>query len=107
MEMAVNTSDVVKSCYFQHTSSLESTRPFFRKTKDPVVNALGTSRPDYYKSLMHGTTQHNLDKQQRVQNSVAGLILGKFKFDYMIKILVDLHWLPIRAQTSYKIGVGA
>ena len=70
-----------------------------------MVNALLTSRLDYCKSLMHGTTQHNLDKLQRVQKSAARLIVGTSKFENIKKVLMDLHWLPVRARISYKICV--
>ena len=54
---------------------------------------------------MHGTTQHNLDKLQRVQNLAARLMVGTSKFDHMTTSLLDLHWLPVHPLISYKICV--
>ena len=80
VELTVNTSNTVKSCYFQLHLIARISRYLPRKAKERVVNALVISRLDYCNSLMHGTTQHNLDKLQRVQNSAARLIVGTSKF---------------------------
>ena len=105
MEMTVNTSNIVKSYYFQLHHIARFNRYLPRKTKERVVNALVTSRLDYCKALMHGTTQDNLDKLQRVQNWAARLLVGTSKFENMKKVLMDLHWLPVRARISYKTCV--
>ena len=65
IEVTVNNSNIVKSCYFQLQHIARISRYLPRKTKEWVVNALVTSRLDYCNSLMHGTTQHNLDKLYR------------------------------------------
>ena len=75
----------MKSRYFQLHHIARISRYPSRKSKERVVNALVTSRLDYCNSLMHGTTQHSLDKLERVQNSAARLIVGTSKFDHKTK----------------------
>ena len=53
MEMTVNTSNVVKPCYFQLDHIARIGRYLPRKTTERVVNAPVTSRLDYCNSLMH------------------------------------------------------
>ena len=70
MEMTVNTSNIVKSCYFQlhHIARLNRYLP--RKTKERVVNALVTSRLGYCNSLMHGT--HTAQSGQTTESAELG-----------------------------------
>ena len=43
-------------------------------------------------------------QRQRVQNKVAGLVLGRRGRDHAKPILRSLHWLPIRARIEYKLS---
>jgi hypothetical protein len=47
--------------------------------------------------------KYELDKLQRVQNAAARLITGKKKSDHITPVLKELHWLPIKYRTHFKI----
>ena len=59
---------------------------------------------DYCNSVLIGTTEENLKKLQRVQNSLARVVSGSRHFDRITTVLKDMHWLPIRERIYYKIG---
>ena len=68
-----------------------------------LVNTLVTSRIDYTNSILYGSTDYDLNKLQRLQNTAARLIKGAKKNDHIIPILEELHWLPIRYRIQFKI----
>ena len=67
-----------------------------------LVNTLVTSRIDYTNSILYGSTDYDMNKLQRLQNTAARLINGA-KNDHIMPILEELHWLPIRYRIQYKI----
>ena len=68
-----------------------------------LVNTLVTSRIDYTNSILYGSTDYDLNKLQRLQNTAARLIKGAKKNDHIMPILEELHWLPIRYRIQFKI----
>ena len=46
-----------------------------------------------------------LDKLQKLQNQSARLVLRKSQREHVNPMLLELHWLPIRARVIYKVGV--
>ena len=81
---------------------------FIRKYLD--INALKTvisnhvlSRLDYCNVLYHALPKNTQKKLQRVQNRAARLIKGIKKRERITPVLIELHWLPIRARIEFKI----
>ena len=59
---------------------------------------------DYCNSVLIGTTEENLKKLQRVQNSLARVVSGSRRSDHITPVLSDLHWLPVRERINFKFG---
>ena len=60
---------------------------------------------DYCNSVLHGTSAKNLDRLQRVQNSLARCVCRAKWSDSATALRKSLHWLPIRARMKYKLAV--
>jgi hypothetical protein len=58
----------------------------------------------YCNALYVGISAVNFNKLQRVQNTLARVILKRRKFDHIAPSLVELHWLPIRQRTTFKLA---
>ena len=63
------------------------------------------SKLDYCNSLYYGLPNYLLRKLQLVMNRAARLIKGTSPRERITPVLIDLHWLPIKARISYKICV--
>ena len=61
------------------------------------------SRLDYCNSIYYGLPNYQLKKLQNVQNRAARLIKGTRLSDRITPVLIDLHWLPVKARIEYKI----
>ena len=59
---------------------------------------------DSCNSLLFGTTACNLDRLQRVQNTLARAMLQKPFSAHSTELRQELHWLPIRQCIEYKIA---
>ena len=49
-----------------------------------------------------GISQTNLNKLQRIQNSLARVITNTSKYQHITPTLKKLHWLPIKQRIDYK-----
>ena len=61
-------------------------------------------RLDYCNSLLHGTSQRNLDRLQRVQNSLARVVTQAPRRSSATDLRHQLHWLLIRQRVNFKLG---
>ena len=68
-----------------------------------LVHVFISSRIDYFKSLLYGLPEYQLNKLQRVQNMCARLICNESKYCHITPLLVDLHWLPVKFRIEFKI----
>ena len=62
-----------------------------------------SSKLDYCNSLYNGISQANLNKIQRIQNTLARVVTNTSKFERITPILKKLHWLPIKQRIDYKL----
>src|SRR5687768_5606875 len=56
-----------------------------------------------FSSVWHN--QENINKLQRVQNSLARVVSGTPYHAHIQPVLKDLHWLPVSARIDYKIAL--
>ena len=68
-----------------------------------LANSLVSSKLDYCNSLYSGISQSNLNKLQRIQNSLACVITNTSKYQHITPTLKKLHWLPIKQRIDYKL----
>ena len=97
-------NNICRACYFhihglRHVRSAMSTD--IAKT---VACAIVSSRPDYCNALLSGMSGSNLEKLQRVQNILARVVTVLRRRDHITPVLKELHWLPIRARTTFKVA---
>jgi hypothetical protein len=71
----------------------------------PLANALVTSRLDYCNSLYNGIAKTNLQKLQRIQNSIARAITKTPKYNHITPVLKNLHWLPVEQRIKFKTSL--
>jgi len=76
---------------------------------DDVARTLACSivatRLDYCNSLLHGASSGNIAKLQRVQNSLARVVLQAPKLTHGAPLLRSLHWLPVAQRITFKMAV--
>ena len=74
-----------------------------------VVNTIACSivstRLDYCNSLLYGMSVNNIERLQRVQNTLARVVAGTRKRDHITPVLTDLHWMPIARRIEYKLAL--
>ena len=70
-----------------------------------LVHAFVTTRLDSCNSLLYGLPDKDLAKIQRVQNTAARLVscLPRSHHITILPVLMQLHWLPVKFRTVYKI----
>ena len=68
-----------------------------------LVQSVLVSKIDNCNSLFFGISEHELDRLQKLQNSLARLIYSRKKSDHVTDLLHKLHWLPIRQRITFKI----
>ena len=70
-----------------------------------LANSLVSSKLDYCNSLYNGISQANLNKIQRIQNTLARVVPNTSKFEHITPILKKLHRLPIKQRIDYNYSV--
>ena len=69
-----------------------------------VAVSIVTTRLDFCNSLYYGMSDGNFSKLQRIQNTLARVVVRKRKFEHVTPSLKELHWLPIQQRVSFKIA---
>ena len=62
-------------------------------------------RLDYCNYILYKTTKANITKLQRVQNSLARVVLRIPRRTHADDLLAQLHWLPVSYRIDYKIAL--
>jgi len=62
-------------------------------------------RLDYCNAVLCGSSSMNIDKLQRVQNTLARVVSKTHRRDHITPVLADLYWLPVRYRIEYKIAL--
>ena len=70
-----------------------------------VACSIVDSRLYYCNSQFVGMTDRNFKKLQRVQNTLARVVLCAGKFEHITPALIQLHWLPVKQRALYKLAL--
>ena len=70
-----------------------------------LIQLLVLSKVDYCKSLLLGLANCHLAKLQRIQNTACRLIYRISKFDHVMPLLMQLHWLKVHDCIVYKVAL--
>ena len=91
---------------FLHIRQLRQIRQLLDfSTAITLANSLVSSRLDFCNSLLYGLPDSSLFRLQRVQNSLARVVVQSIKrCDHITPVLRKLHWLPIRDRITFKIA---
>ena len=103
LNMKAHVSNIALTCYFE-LRCLASIRRFLTSTASAtLVSAFILSRIDYCNSLLFGSTHDVTSHLQRMQNYAARVILHLPRSSNITTHLKSLHWLPVKARSTYKI----
>ena len=96
-------SNIYRASYMNIKALRQIRSSLDRETANSVACALVTTRLDYCNSILHGMTQSNLFKLQRIQNALARVVCVRRKYDHASPLLKKLHWLLVRDRITHKI----
>ena len=102
--MNAHVTNIARTCYFE-LRRLETIRRFLTNTATAtLVSAFVLSRIDYCNSLLFGSTHDVTSHLQRIQNYAARVIFCLPKSSSITTHFKSLHWLPVKARSTYKIA---
>ena len=101
LTMNAHVSNIARTCYFE-VRRLACIRRFLTSTATAtLVSVFVLSRFDYCNSLLFGSTHDVTSHLQRIQNYAARVILRLPKSSSITIHLKSLHWLPVKARSTY------
>jgi hypothetical protein len=94
------------SSSFHHIRQLRQIRSSLdSKSTALLANSLVSTKLDYCNSLFYGLPLTSINRIQRIQNSLARVVVPSTKRSHHITpVLKKLHWLPISQRIIYKIA---
>ena len=92
--MKTQVSQVISACSFYLRHINQISRFLHNPTKEPVVNAIITSRLDDCNALLYGTCVGNISRPQRIHNSAPRLISRRPLSNSDRPLLQELPLLP-------------
>ena len=95
-------SSISKSCFFHIRAFRHIRAALTQEMANSVAVSLVTSRLDNANSLLYGTSQTNLNKLQRIQNTLTKLVDPNHTCSS--EALQTLHWFPVRQRINFKIA---
>jgi len=97
-------NSVSQSCFY-HIKALRHIRHTIdTHTASLIAHALVNSRLDYANSILYGAPNNTVIKLQRIQNTLARVVLLSNRFTHSDSLLRQLHWLPIHCRIRFKLA---
>ena len=96
---------ICKSSYYRIEALRHIRKLLSDNTARTVACAIVAERLDYCNAVLYGSSSMNIDKLQRVQNTLARVVSKTHRRDHITPVLADLHWLPVRYRIKYKIAL--
>ena len=103
LTMAIDISKTCNSAFYYLYNLRRIRKNLSKDNTKTLVHAFISSRIDFCNRLLYGLPEYQLNKLQRVQNMCARLICNETKYYHITPLLVDLHWLPVKLRTEFKI----
>jgi len=98
-------NNISRNCCF-HIRALRHIRPLLTLyAANSIAVCLTRARLDYCNSLLYGTTQCNIDRLQKLQNSLARDVFQAPWSASATELRRYLNWLPIKEQITYKTAL--
>ena len=98
-------NNTCRSCYY-HIRALRHIRESLPdEVAKTVACSVISSRLDYCNALLSGMSKSNFTKLQRVQNTLARVVLRRRKYEHISSALRELHWLPVQYRVTFKTAV--
>ena len=94
----------MQGCTSPH-KSVASQKCISKENATQVAVSIASARLDNSNLVLYKTSQSNISKLQRAQNSLARVVKNSCKRDHITPIFADLHWLPIAARIDCKIAL--
>jgi len=70
-----------------------------------LANALVSTKLDYCNSLFYNLPDLSINRLQRVQNSLARVVVPSIKrSQHITPTLINLHWLPVKKRIKFKLA---
>ena len=92
-----------KSCYY-HIRELRCIRPYLNfKTASTIATSIVHFKLDYCNSRYQNLPNHQLNRLQQIQNSLARAVFKAPKSSHITPILRSLHWLKVNERIEYKL----
>jgi hypothetical protein len=105
LKMDKHVNSICKKCYY-HIRALRHIRPCLSDTiAGEVGRCIVNSNLDYCNSLLARTSKQNLNKLQRIQNSLIRVVCRLGWRDSVTAHRRALHWLPVASRIEFKIAV--
>ena len=98
-------SSVSKSAFY-HIRALRHIRgALTTDMAKAVATSLIQTRLDYANSILYGTSEVNIGRLQRIQNSAARIVLNQHnRSTPSSQLLSQLHWLPVSYRIKFKLA---
>ena len=97
-------ASVCRASYF-HIRALRHVRESLPdNVAKTVACSIVGSRIDYCNALLVGMSDSNFKKLQRVQNTLARVLLRLSRSDHITPALIELHWLPVKYRVTFKLA---
>ena len=103
LDMEQHVNSISRSCYAQLRQIGHIRKYLTTDATKSLVSSRVTSRLDYCNALLVGVPNTILSRLQNVQNTAARLISRSSRYSHITPILKELHWLPVKYRTQYKI----
>jgi len=94
---------ICKSCYYQIRNIGIIHKYINDETRKTSVQALIISRLDYGNTILYNIPLSLTNRLERVQNRTACLLTRTHKREDTTPVFFQLHWIPVRFRSLYKI----